>query len=62
MRISKNGNGYKIKCSRSEYLVLKYSVFDIDGLKDESMRDFVMENHLTDEEIDEVAKVMKGMD
>ena len=62
MRINKSGNSYKIKCSDKEYNILKYAIFDIDDLRDDIMRDFVCANHVNDEDIDDIAKVMKGME
>lgn len=62
MKISKSGNSYKIKCSNLEYLILKYAIFDIYDNKDDYMHDFVLENRVTDEEIEDIAMVMKGMD
>lgn len=60
MKISKSGNSYKIKCNDKEYLMLKYAIFSLDEWKDDFMRDFIMRNNFEEEDLDDIAHIMKG--
>ena len=60
MRVQKNGDNYKIKCTGEEYDVLKYCLFELFGEADQFMRDWVLEHRIKDEDMSDMAYVMKG--
>ncbi len=62
MRIQKNGENYKVKCNGAEYDILKYCLFQLFENKDDYMRDWVLEHRITDEDMEDMAYIMKGMD
>lgn len=60
MRVQKNGDNYKIKCNGEEYDILKYCLFQLFDSADDYMKEWVLEHRITDEEMEDIAYVMKG--
>lgn len=60
MKVSKSGYNVKIKCTEDEYNVIKYCVFDLFDGKDGYMKDWVLNHRIEDDDMEDIAYVMKG--